>query len=124
MTMPDGDVVEFIFRDNLWHLPLWTTLKAMPSTPAVCSSKATMPSLANNPYASLLDLQDSEEVQPLISLSSSTTGSRRRGRDFRKVTFQNYGKTAAEARAMAAIRHDASEAVSYTHLMLPTTRYV
>eukprot|EP00961_Rhodomonas_salina_P252140 3408651-Rhodomonas_salina.1 len=70
-----------------------------------------MPSLANNPYTSLLDLQDSEEVQSLIPLSSSTTGSRRRGRDFRKVTFQNYGKTAAEARAMAAIRHDASEAV-------------
>eukprot|EP00961_Rhodomonas_salina_P184061 2485190-Rhodomonas_salina.1 len=53
----------------------------MPSTPAVRSSKATMPSLANNPLcdASLLDLQDSKEVQPLISLSCITNVSRRRG---------------------------------------------
>eukprot|EP00961_Rhodomonas_salina_P225668 3051157-Rhodomonas_salina.2 len=73
---------------------------------ASCSMTASIPSLANNPYASLLDLEDKEQCQHSMSTRLAMEKSRQKGSDFRKVTFQRYGGSMAETRAMAAVQHD------------------
>eukprot|EP00961_Rhodomonas_salina_P147343 1982740-Rhodomonas_salina.1 len=108
MTTPTGDIIKFIFRDNLWHLPLWTQVRELKPQAAAHSNTAVIPMLATNQYALLLDLLDIKEPQSLISSCLSTAGSKRKGREFRKVTFQRYCSSDAELRAMAAVHHDAS----------------
>eukprot|EP00961_Rhodomonas_salina_P147429 1983855-Rhodomonas_salina.1 len=122
MVTPGCDVIELLFRYNLWHLPLWTSAKEAKACADKHSMAATLPSLANNPYASLLDLRDNSEPQSLISGHTLISKSKRRGQHFRKVVFQQSGSSAAESRVMTAVRHDVTDGMmSCPSLICPTT---
>eukprot|EP00961_Rhodomonas_salina_P058116 781008-Rhodomonas_salina.1 len=60
-------------------------MKNLKSQATTRSNAVTFPSLANNPYASLLDLRDSTEPASLISSRLAVAGSKRKGRIYRKV---------------------------------------